>query len=203
MMRAHFYKLNNRLIYPSKKHPELDKLVGQQVEIRGKAYDIELEGQALSEIWPAAIRRVAANGNGTVLTPAGKLNPAPAAPVGTAVPVPQLVSNEPAAPNGGTTAATPAAGQDSTPPARRTTPIKIGGKADPRAPRVIVLFENEVDAPKEQARLEQLYGFKSSHVYSMPTFKGFAAVIPAAALEKIRWEPSIKTIEYDGVVGLN
>jgi len=34
----------------------LDRLVGQAVEIRGKAVDMELEGQNLKEVWPAAIR---------------------------------------------------------------------------------------------------------------------------------------------------
>jgi hypothetical protein len=33
---AHFYKLGNHFIYPGKKHAELDKLIGQQVEIRAK-----------------------------------------------------------------------------------------------------------------------------------------------------------------------
>lgn len=154
LMRAHYYKLNERLLYPGKKHPELEKLIGQKVEIRGKPYDIELEGKALSEIWPAAVRPIAPGGN------------APAPP-------------------------------------RRATPVKIGGVANPRAPKVIVLFENDVDAPKELARLEKLYGFKSANVYSMPTFKGFAAELPAGALEKIRWEPSIRMIEQDGVAGIN
>jgi hypothetical protein len=55
-MRAHVYKLGNRLLYPGKKHDALEKLVGKPVEIKGKPYDENLEGQALSEIWPAAVR---------------------------------------------------------------------------------------------------------------------------------------------------
>jgi RNA polymerase sigma factor (sigma-70 family) len=185
LQRPHLYRLGKRLIYPGRKHVELDKLIGQKVEIRGKPYDINLEGQALSEVWPAAIR-VVGPGSGTVLTPAGPLDPAIKAAPGTAVPA-APVAAEPAV----------------TAPARRTTPIKIGGVANPRTPKVIVLFENDVDAPKELARLEKLYGFKSANVYTMPTFKGFAAVVSAAALEKLRWEPSVRMIEHDGGVGAN
>ena len=66
-----------------------------------------------------------------------------------------------------------------------------------------MLFEETVDVPAELARLEKVYGFKSTHVYNMGTFKGFAAVIPAEAVEKLRWEPSIKSIEHDGVASIN
>lgn len=57
LMRSHRYQLGDRFLYPGKEHPELEKMVGQPVEVRGKPYDIALEGQAVSEIWPAAIRR--------------------------------------------------------------------------------------------------------------------------------------------------
>jgi hypothetical protein len=55
-MRSHRYKLGERFLYPGKQNPELEKLVGQNVEVRGKPYDVELEGQSVSEIWPASIR---------------------------------------------------------------------------------------------------------------------------------------------------
>ena len=60
LMRPHRYKLGDRFLYPGKEHPDLEKLVGQKVEVRGKPYDVELEGQAVSEIWPAVIRAAAA-----------------------------------------------------------------------------------------------------------------------------------------------
>jgi hypothetical protein len=59
LMRSHRYKLGDRFLYPGKENPDLEKLVGQKVEVRGKPYDVNLEGQAVSEIWPAAIRAVA------------------------------------------------------------------------------------------------------------------------------------------------
>jgi hypothetical protein len=59
LQRPHRYKLGDRFIYPGKEHPELEKLVGQEVEVRGKRYDVELEGQSVREIWPAAVRAMA------------------------------------------------------------------------------------------------------------------------------------------------
>ena len=99
--------------------------------------------------------------------------------------------------------ATAPAPATATAPAKRAVPVTIEGKADPRAPGYIVLFDEKVDAPVELARREKLYNFKSTHVYNMGTFKGFAAVIPAEAVEKLRWEPSIKSIEHDGVASIN
>jgi hypothetical protein len=56
LMRSHRYKLGGRSIYPADVDPLLEKLVGKAVEIKGKPNDMELEGQAVHEIWPAAIR---------------------------------------------------------------------------------------------------------------------------------------------------
>jgi hypothetical protein len=61
LMRTSYYRLGKRTIYTGAKKVEaLDSLAGKNVEIRGKAYDINLEGQAVSEIWPAEIRQVEA-----------------------------------------------------------------------------------------------------------------------------------------------
>jgi hypothetical protein len=84
-------------------------------------------------------------------------------------------------------------------PARRVNPVPIGGKADPRAPAYIVLLENNVEVKAEVARLEKRYGFTHTHLYDMHGFKGFAAVMTEAAVEGLRWEPAVKTIEHDGV----
>lgn len=62
LMRASYYRLGDRTIYTgAKRLPTLDALVGKEVEVRGKAVDMELEGQSLREIWPAAVR--ATDGN--------------------------------------------------------------------------------------------------------------------------------------------
>lgn len=59
LMRSRRYQLGDRFIYPGKENADLEKLVGQKVEVKGKPYDVELEGQSVREIWPAAIRPVA------------------------------------------------------------------------------------------------------------------------------------------------
>jgi inhibitor of cysteine peptidase len=101
--------------------------------------------------------------------------------------------------------AAPAAGKGEAPaaPARRANPLPINGQADPRAPGYIVLFENNVDAKAEVARLEKLYGFQNKYVYDMPTFKGFSAVMSNEAVESLRWEPSVRSIEHDGVASVS
>jgi hypothetical protein len=56
-MRAHFYKLGDRVVFTGgKRNKALDALVGKAVEIRGKAIDQELEGRQLHELWPALVR---------------------------------------------------------------------------------------------------------------------------------------------------
>jgi hypothetical protein len=65
------------------------------------------------------------------------------------------------------------------------------------------LFEKNIDAKTEVARLEKAYDFKAKHVYSMGDFQGFAGDIPAATIEKLRWEITIKSIERDGVATTN
>jgi len=56
LMRTSYYRLGDRTIYTgAKRIAALDALVGRDVELRGKAVDMELEGQSLREIWPAAV----------------------------------------------------------------------------------------------------------------------------------------------------
>ncbi|MBL8793307.1 MAG: sigma-70 family RNA polymerase sigma factor [Planctomycetia bacterium] len=60
LQRTSYYKLGDRTIYTgAKKVAALDKLVGKEVEMRGKPVDMNLEGQSLKEIWPAAVRPAA------------------------------------------------------------------------------------------------------------------------------------------------
>jgi hypothetical protein len=59
LMRTWFYRLGQRSIYTGARKLEvLDRLVGQEVEILGKAVDMALEGRQVKEIWPAAVRPV-------------------------------------------------------------------------------------------------------------------------------------------------
>ena len=89
-------------------------------------------------------------------------------------------------------------------PAKRATPITITGQADPREPGYIVLLDGSVDAKTEVARLEKLYNFKAKYTYDMgPGFKGFAADLSPDAVEKLRWELTVKSIEHDGVASIN
>jgi hypothetical protein len=62
MMRASFYKLGARNLYTGAgKVAALDALVGKKVEIRGKAVEMDLEGQKLRELWPATVRKAGAD----------------------------------------------------------------------------------------------------------------------------------------------
>jgi hypothetical protein len=57
LMRNSLYQLGEWRIYTgARKIPSLDGLVGKQVEILGKAVEMNLEGEQLKEIWPASIR---------------------------------------------------------------------------------------------------------------------------------------------------
>ena len=57
LMRTSYYRLGARNVYTgAKKVAVLDALVGKAVEMKGKPWDMNLEGQAVSEIWPAAVR---------------------------------------------------------------------------------------------------------------------------------------------------
>jgi len=57
LQRQHFYTLGDRVIFTGgKKSKALDAMAGKKVEIRGKAVEMELEGQNLNELWPASVR---------------------------------------------------------------------------------------------------------------------------------------------------
>lgn len=57
LQRTCHYRIGKyRLYTAARKHPDLDKLVGKPVQIRGKIVEMNLEGQHLREVWPAAIR---------------------------------------------------------------------------------------------------------------------------------------------------
>ena len=56
LMRNSYYKMGKRTLFTGGKPLALlDSLVGKTVQIRGKAVDMELEGQQLHELWPGAV----------------------------------------------------------------------------------------------------------------------------------------------------
>jgi len=57
LQRTSLYSLGERTVYTgARRVPALDALVGKRVTLRGKAIDMELEGQTVREVWPAAVR---------------------------------------------------------------------------------------------------------------------------------------------------
>ncbi|MFM8331653.1 MAG: hypothetical protein ACKN9T_08185 [Candidatus Methylumidiphilus sp.] len=55
--RTAYYRLGDRALYTGNARPAaLEQLLGKPVVIRGKAIDFPLEGGAVHEIWPGAIR---------------------------------------------------------------------------------------------------------------------------------------------------
>jgi type 1 glutamine amidotransferase len=57
LQRTRYYKLGDRMVFTgAKKSPALDALVGRRVEVRGKAVEMELEGQKLNELWAGQVR---------------------------------------------------------------------------------------------------------------------------------------------------
>lgn len=57
LMRTSFYKLGDKTVFTGgKKNKALDDRIGKKVEIRGKNTQMNLEGQALNEIWPGQVR---------------------------------------------------------------------------------------------------------------------------------------------------
>jgi hypothetical protein len=82
---------------------------------------------------------------------------------------------------------------------KRKDPLTIQGKAINDS--YIIMFNANVSAKDEVARLEKELNFKASHIYD--AIGGFAAKLPAATAEKLRWEINIKLIEHDGVATTN
>jgi len=57
LQRTAYYRIGKYRLYTrARKHPALDRLVGKAVQVRGKVVEMNLEGQHLREIWPAAVR---------------------------------------------------------------------------------------------------------------------------------------------------
>lgn len=70
LQRNSYYRIGAMTIYTgAKRIAALDALVGKQVEIRGKLVEMNLEGQHLNEIWPAAVRAGQARPDGAPAAP--------------------------------------------------------------------------------------------------------------------------------------
>lgn len=77
------------------------------------------------------------------------------------------------------------------------------GPSQPIADRYIVVFKNSVANPAaEAAGITRAAGGRLHHTYSA-AIKGFAATLPAAALQGLRSNPSVDYIEQDQTVSLS
>ncbi|MCU0646894.1 MAG: hypothetical protein MUF00_02770 [Gemmatimonadaceae bacterium] len=83
-------------------------------------------------------------------------------------------------------------------PVACAAPVPVQGTPNPRAPLIIVLFKDGVDATREAARLAARHGFEVSRLY--PAIGGFAALISSAQLAALRCETTIAIVEHDAIV---
>jgi len=81
------------------------------------------------------------------------------------------------------------------------SPAPVLGQFDPRAPAIIVVFDSDVDASAEAARLGGLYGFTSRFVFTH-ALQGFSAELTPATLAAIRCETSVNYASFDARVTL-
>jgi len=97
-----------------------------------------------------------------------------------------------------------AACQDSNPvagPEQATAPVlSVAPQQGPLRERYIVVFKGSVTDPAgETGRLIRAFGGQVHYTYSH-AIKGFAATLPAAALEGISLNPNVEFIEADGIM---
>lgn len=81
-------------------------------------------------------------------------------------------------------------------------PAPLLGNADPRAPGYIVVFADSVDARQETDRLAAAYGFQATHVYEF-ALRGFSARLTPEAVASVRCEPTVDSVEHDGVMSID
>jgi hypothetical protein len=62
----------------------------------------------------------------------------------------------------------------------------------------VVAFQVGVDTRAEVARLEESYGFTAQYVFT-EALQGFAATFDADVRDMMRCEPSVASVQYDGV----
>ena len=83
-----------------------------------------------------------------------------------------------------------------------TNPAPLLGSADPRAPGYIIVFVDSVNAQQETNRLATKYSFQASYVYEA-ALRGFSASLAPEVVAAVRCEPTVRLVEYDGVVSVD
>ena len=63
-----------------------------------------------------------------------------------------------------------------------------------------MLFHDSLDANAETARLAARYGFATRNVYDT-LVRGFTAEMSPSTLAALRCEPSVRSVDYNGVLG--
>lgn len=93
-----------------------------------------------------------------------------------------------------------AACADSEPPSEHpcSDPAPLHGTFDARAPGYVVAFQAGVDTQAEVARIEEIYGFTAQYVFT-EALQGFAATFDANVRDMMRCEPSVASVQYNGV----
>jgi hypothetical protein len=81
---------------------------------------------------------------------------------------------------------------------RCSTPAPLYGTFDSRAPGYLVMFRDGVNAQEEVARLERVYGFSPTSVWT--SVPGFAASLDADVRETLRCELSVAYVEYNAII---
>jgi hypothetical protein len=89
----------------------------------------------------------------------------------------------------------------SAPGPRCTSPAPLYGQFDPRAPDYIVMYRDGVSSSEETARLDAVYGFTPTYVWT--AVAGFAANLDDDVRDMLRCESSVKLVEHDAVVHLD
>ncbi len=100
--------------------------------------------------------------------------------------------------------AAPAALAQAAPSGQGERPTHTGRPGEPLADRYIVVFRKEVADPEREAQglMRGVAGGRLHHVYR-GALKGFAATVPAQALDGLRRNPNVEFIEQDMSVRLN
>lgn len=78
-------------------------------------------------------------------------------------------------------------------------PAPLHGRPDAGAPGYIVVFHDGTDADAVAEELASAHGFTPKHVFRSALL-GFAAELPADALDAVRRRPAVKYVEHEGVV---
>jgi hypothetical protein len=82
------------------------------------------------------------------------------------------------------------------------SPVELSGRFEPSAPGYIVFFNDSVSATDEVNLFIQTYeDLEVGSIFG--SLNGFFANMGAITMENIRCEPSVDSIEYNGVISIN